>query len=737
MTGAVSLAYAELMKVTDNYRISHPAHSMTDVYNGDEDSPWNQDGTRIILYENGSNHPSYPTARSGKGLVWGKIAELKANANGAVAAWEAVAHPLGTYPSTFGNHATWSRLPGETNIIYAVDRTRKALVRLDTDTGIAADVVSVDSGGSQLDLGTQGWTSDSPPRLIIAFAWGNWSGGFYEMSGLPSSPVKVFRSDWPGLCTADNDRYPSFLPRSIHESRSPDRQYRNRYSASNAGNDGIYINSGANCNINQTTGFDKDYPDKGNAAYLTHISWRVNEWFVGANSGDSAFDGYSKLLNATPRMDTYTLEQVFFDRNTHAITHNQLLSVSSSAFRLTTVPGYGGDMNYQGGIPSPTVKSDGRQLHYMGTGGKWSQEDKAWCDYMGNPSPCLQIQADYAMYAVFLADLAPVSGGNDTQSPTAPAGVTATAVSGNQIDLSWSASTDNVGVSGYRIYREGVKVATTTNTNYSDTGLALSTTYSYQVSAYDAANNESAKSAPSSATTRSSSGLAAFTILKTTTLPRIDGNLSEYSSANPVTFAPASGGNTVTVKALWDTEALYIGINVTDSHLDASSVLRDGSVWNDDSMEWFIDKLNDKGGSANPNSAYMLPDDYHGIVNILNTQFDSQGTVSGSPSGSWDGNWQSVVMRNITNNNFSGYNVEIKIPWASIGYVAAPADNTVIGMSFVVNDKDASSSAHLMWPNLANVAFENASNWQNVLLSVETALPKTALNPPKLLRFAN
>ena len=89
----------------------------------------------------------------------------------------------------------------------------------------------------------------------------------------------------------------------------------------------------------------------------------------------------------------------------------------------------------------------------------------------------------------------------DTTAPSAPAGLTAAAVSSSQINLAWTASTDNVGVAGYKVYRNGVQIATTTATSYSSTGLTASTTYSYKVAAFDAAGNTSAQSATVSATT--------------------------------------------------------------------------------------------------------------------------------------------------------------------------------------------------------------------------------------------
>lgn len=83
-----------------------------------------------------------------------------------------------------------------------------------------------------------------------------------------------------------------------------------------------------------------------------------------------------------------------------------------------------------------------------------------------------------------------------------PTNVSATAVSSSRIDVSWSASSDNVGVTGYRVTRNGALVATTTATSFSDTGLNPQTTYSYTVTAFDAAGNSSAPSAAASATTQ-------------------------------------------------------------------------------------------------------------------------------------------------------------------------------------------------------------------------------------------
>src|SRR5437773_756947 len=89
----------------------------------------------------------------------------------------------------------------------------------------------------------------------------------------------------------------------------------------------------------------------------------------------------------------------------------------------------------------------------------------------------------------------------DTTPPTVPTGLTATAVSSSQINLSWAASFDSVGVTGYRVYRGGTQIATTSTTSFTNTGLSPSTTYTYAVAAFNAAGNLSAQSGPASATT--------------------------------------------------------------------------------------------------------------------------------------------------------------------------------------------------------------------------------------------
>lgn len=96
-----------------------------------------------------------------------------------------------------------------------------------------------------------------------------------------------------------------------------------------------------------------------------------------------------------------------------------------------------------------------------------------------------------------------VQSGADTQPPTVPTGLAPTSVTVSSVSLSWNASTDNVGVAGYTVYRNGVLLSTVSGSSltYNDTSVNASTTYSYTIDAFDAAGNHSAQSQPASATT--------------------------------------------------------------------------------------------------------------------------------------------------------------------------------------------------------------------------------------------
>ncbi|MFE2758204.1 RICIN domain-containing protein, partial [Actinosynnema sp. NPDC059335] len=107
----------------------------------------------------------------------------------------------------------------------------------------------------------------------------------------------------------------------------------------------------------------------------------------------------------------------------------------------------------------------------------------------------------------------------DTTPPSTPTGVTATA-SGTSVTVRWSPATDNVGVTGYEVLRDGVQVGSTsgaTTTSFTDSGLAANTRYEYRVRARDAQANRSTPSAAVAVTTGAACATALCAVTRVTT----------------------------------------------------------------------------------------------------------------------------------------------------------------------------------------------------------------------------
>jgi chitodextrinase len=202
---------------------------------------------------------------------------------------------------------------------------------------------------------------------------------------------------------------------------------------------------------------------------------------------------------------------------------------------------------------------------------------------------------------------ATTSSGADTTPPSAPANLAATASSSTQIGLAWTASTDNVGVTGYRVERcsgasctSFTQIGTTGATTFSDSGLAASTTYDYRVRANDAAGNLSGYSNIASATTSAGGGgssiavsvspkrgglVTAQTLSITATLTNDTGNQGvtwSFSSTGSTAgggFSPtgSTSGNAVTFTA---PSAAGV-VTITATAVGDNTKTGDGDYWRD------------------------------------------------------------------------------------------------------------------------------------------------------------
>lgn len=135
--------------------------------------------------------------------------------------------------------------------------------------------------------------------------------------------------------------------------------------------------------------------------------------------------------------------------------------------------------------------------------------------YNGIPTSCESFQ--YGEVEDYTVNITGSAG--DTQAPSVPTNLSASNVTQTSLTLSWTASTDNVGVTGYDVYQGGTNIGSVTGTTANVTGLSAGTSYSFTVRAKDAAGNVSAASAALNVTTQS----AGMSCSSTETLPYSEG----------------------------------------------------------------------------------------------------------------------------------------------------------------------------------------------------------------------
>jgi Zn-dependent metalloprotease/chitodextrinase len=139
----------------------------------------------------------------------------------------------------------------------------------------------------------------------------------------------------------------------------------------------------------------------------------------------------------------------------------------------------------------------------------------------------------------------------DTTAPTAPANLTASGTTTTTTNLSWTASTDNVGVTGYDVYQGATVIATVTGTTRSVTGLTPSATYSFSVRAKDAAGNVSS---------------ASNTVNVTTLTP------ADTTAPTPPTNLTASGTTTTSTNLSWTASTDNVGVTGYDVYQGATVI---------------------------------------------------------------------------------------------------------------------------------------------------------------------
>ena len=239
----------------------------------------------------------------------------------------------------------------------------------------------------------------------------------------------------------------------------------------------------------------------------------------GQDWGNVMRDNTASVLNADPLHNTVFSIHMYGVYNTAA-----KINAYFDAFRTAGLPlvvGEFGNMHSDGDPDEDTImaQAQARGLGYLGWSWSGNSSDVAYLDMTNsfNPAsltPWGERFLNGANGVRQTSKEATIFGGGgpaDTRPPSTPGTPAASAVTSTGLTLTWAASTDNVGVTGYDVYRalgsgSFALAGSTASTTYADTGLTPSTTYRYQVRARDAAGNVSANSAIVSATTSAGSG---------------------------------------------------------------------------------------------------------------------------------------------------------------------------------------------------------------------------------------
>lgn len=231
-----------------------------------------------------------------------------------------------------------------------------------------------------------------------------------------------------------------------------------------------------------------------NAGWLYGFPNRAGSFLVSIKLTDGSVDvdqaGFTDIANFTINITGTNPNQIGVPTSLSAV------AASSTQVNLTWVAptslgsGIAGYKLYRDGATSPTAIITGNVTNFSDTGltaeTQYSYTVAAY-DTDGIVSEKTSAVLVTTLQTGQVADL---------ERPIAPT-TTGSAVSSSQINLSWTGATDNVGVTGYQVYRDGVLVSTVTSgTTYNDTGLTANTTYSYMVFAKDAANNISLAPTP-------------------------------------------------------------------------------------------------------------------------------------------------------------------------------------------------------------------------------------------------
>jgi chitodextrinase len=426
------------------------------------------------------------------------------------------------------NGALSFQVPADT--IFTVSNVKSVL----DSTKAGPSISGISSNQLSSTSATVSWTTDAPSTSQV----------FYGPTGSYGSSTTLNQT----LSTAHSVVISGLNPDTLYyfQVRSSDNS-----GVTNASEDNHFTTLLSNGS--QSLSIDKlvSIPDiKSNStlaipAFSTSQNNELLELFVSSNGGTNdavssvSGGGLSWTLRARSNGHNGTSEiwQAVATQSlsgaTFIVTMNQnnLTTVTLASFigARTDLNGATATTSGASGAPSVTINTQNASSWVWGVGNDWSNEaartpgtgqtlqyqlpilatsDTFWVQSNDNQSHAAGFPINISdtapttdMWNLAAIEIVPSFSIPDTQPPTTPTNLTAVANSPSQVGLSWTASTDNIGVTGYNIIRNGSQVGTTTNTSFTDSSVLPNTSYIYTVTAFDAAGNLSPASNSASVTT--------------------------------------------------------------------------------------------------------------------------------------------------------------------------------------------------------------------------------------------
>jgi len=340
-------------------------------------------------------------------------------------------------------------------------------------------------------------------------------------------------------------------------------------------------------------------------------------------------------------------------------------------------------------------------------GNQWNEESISLSSYVGNNVQLRFVGTTGGDWSSDIAidDIALTATGSvaDTEAPTTPSGVTASSITETSVTISWSASSDNVGVTGYNVYQGNALLGNTTNTSASISSLTADTTYTFSVTAIDAAGNESSEGTVTTTTTDDSGGSIDLTYCDSegsdssyewidyvsfggmTNTTGDDGGYADYTNntatvavgtTNTIVFSCGFSGSSYTeFYSVWidynqdgtfdDDEETVLGSSSSETNLSGTITIPSTASLGATRMRFSM-KYNDTQ-SACEIFSYGEVEDY--TVNIVNTATSIQSLSVASVSATSIGNEEGFVLKAYPNpatdyiaiNFDGGNNVSYKI----------------------------------------------------------------------------